>query len=399
MSQNKMDCVDVKDYEEIDKDYEEENVHDVNEEADSAIPAIPEKKERLKKSEKKALAKERRREVRKKMRKNDKKKRRVAKGQERNQFFKDMSTEEIQQVYDEERQAKEDVKLHVQAAYIHGAPKIVINCGFHDSMSEIEITSLAKQTSLVWGLLKSQKIPFQFHLTSMYSDNPTIPKIQKFGSDYWKIHYHEKPYWEVFDDVVVLSPDATEELDEVYPDKTYVIGGLVDKTVTSLQTLNEARGKNSVTKIVKLPLRTFGPVGCKTVLNIDTVVKILLARLENVPWEDVLFYELPPRIVAPGMKPNNFNSRLNVESSESSNVKIEQSDVELHQNDEDSPRVVKIDPSDEKLVPSDVEIEQADVEIEPSDEKLIPSDVEIEQADEKLIPSDVEIEQADDDLC
>ncbi len=41
--------------------------------------------------------------------------------------------------------------------------------------------------------------------------------------------------------IVVLSPDATEPLDSLEPDKVYVIGGLVDRSIQKNVSLDYAR--------------------------------------------------------------------------------------------------------------------------------------------------------------
>merc|ERR1711879_194809 len=47
--------------------------------------------------------------------------------------------------------------------------------------------------------------------------NPGMYTLNKLGYQKWLVHVHEQPFWEVFerDRIVVLSPDAEEDLDEV----------------------------------------------------------------------------------------------------------------------------------------------------------------------------------------
>ena len=58
----------------------------------------------------------------------------------------------------------------------------------------------------------------------------------------WKLHVHEEGLWDLYrsrasalkllqrpEDLVVLTPDAEEELDVIEEAKIYVVGGLVDR--------------------------------------------------------------------------------------------------------------------------------------------------------------------------
>ena len=73
-----------------------------------------------------------------------------------------------------------------------------------------------------------------------------------------------------------LSPDAEECLNEIKDNQAYVIGGLVDRTIVSKQSLEKARNlgvlvrrlpiKECIGDIVKVERRVF---------NINTVVQVL----------------------------------------------------------------------------------------------------------------------------
>eukprot|EP00927_Polykrikos_kofoidii_P070982 TRINITY_DN67333_c0_g1_i1.p1 TRINITY_DN67333_c0_g1~~TRINITY_DN67333_c0_g1_i1.p1 ORF type:complete len:422 (-),score=117.88 TRINITY_DN67333_c0_g1_i1:66-1331(-) len=196
-----------------------------------------------------------------------------------------------------EAQARQDADEAVlQEAFDTGSPKVVINCSFSDIMSHKELVSLAKQSQLCYGLIKTLKSTIQLHLTSVNDDNNSLPWFKAIGYTKWKVHVHEKSVWELFDPstMVVLSPDADDELDTVHEDRIYVIGGLVDRSIQKMQSRAQAE-EHAVPCMRKLPVKRFGPKGVKPVLNIDVVVRALAMRLRGADWESIFLECLPQR--------------------------------------------------------------------------------------------------------
>ena len=118
-----------------------------------------------------------------------------------------------------------------------------------------------------------------------------------FFSDRWmSVKMDQRTVEEAFDarDVVYLSPDAPEVLDEVTSDRVYVIGGIVDLCTRGIPT-SLARATSSNLQVRRLPVREVRPEQTHTVLNIDAVVKILCARHRGETWEEVFDRELPRR--------------------------------------------------------------------------------------------------------
>eukprot|EP00397_Hematodinium_sp_SG-2012_P037146 GEMP01040210.1.p1 GENE.GEMP01040210.1~~GEMP01040210.1.p1 ORF type:complete len:363 (+),score=98.94 GEMP01040210.1:97-1185(+) len=272
----------------------------------SSDNTAPAKKVRLPKTEKKRAKREARRVVQQERRRESGKRRRKQLQTERRSVLDAMTEEErvvfLQKEKRTTEEARRELAAHMDKSFTEGKPKIVINCGFGDSMNEKELTSLAKQIQLTYGILKLSSIPFQLNLTSMDSSNAILPRLEKFGFSAWKAHIHEQPYWEVFSSVIVLTPDAEEEIDEVDADATYILGGLVDRTVSKNETLSQAAGKEAVVRCLRLPIRRYGPQGCASVLNIDRVVQLLLHRLEGASWVDALEECLPQRHLTPGAR-------------------------------------------------------------------------------------------------
>ena len=118
---------------------------------------------------------------------------------------------------------------------------ICIDLALSDQNSERENKSLAIQIRHSYGAIRKSAVPVALHLTSYASDGCIATNIAKQKSDSWCIHRHSEPVEDVFElcDMVVLSPDAEDVLDEV-PGKVYVIGGIVDKNIKKQITLGKA---------------------------------------------------------------------------------------------------------------------------------------------------------------
>jgi len=195
------------------------------------------------------------------------------------------------------RERKAELLASLRHAFETGRPRVVINCSFGAAMNRKELSSLAKQVQLSYTVVRDLQSTIQLHLTSINAENPALHSLEAIGFRGWLLHFHEEPYWDVFKDdrVVVLSPDAEEDLEEVRDDCTYIIGGLVDRSVSKLQSLRQACA-NNMAQIRRLPIKRYGPCGAHPVLNIDVVVRILAERIRRgTDWPGIISDCLPHR--------------------------------------------------------------------------------------------------------
>lgn len=92
-----------------------------------------------------------------------------------------------------------------------------------------------------------------------------------------------------------LSPDATEELDEVSEDVVYVVGGLVDRMIVKDATNNRANLLSSLIDITpkRLPISDFIKKGFKKALNVSTAALMIPEYLEHRDWEKTFNIVVP----------------------------------------------------------------------------------------------------------
>lgn len=130
---------------------------------------------------------------------------------------------------------------------------IFFDLSFSEHMSTKELYSLASQLSRSLNAVKHSTNPFALHFSSY---NGEIKKIMDgIGCINWTAYFYEEDLGELKDlpgTLLYLSPDAEEVLETFDEATSFVIGGLVDRTVTSCVSLN--RAKSCGIKAVRLPL-------------------------------------------------------------------------------------------------------------------------------------------------
>ncbi|CAA9988215.1 tRNA m(1)G methyltransferase, putative [Plasmodium knowlesi strain H] len=250
------------------------------------------------KKEKKKEKREYLKEKRKKNRPEEKKKRKEKKKNELLKILNGLNSSERIQFLNERRVIREEKKKKRQEflmkAYNEGY-KICYNCSFLSQMGEKEVSSLAKQVFLGYHYMIKEQLPVQFHFTSLINSDEFYTQLsEKYALEKWRVHIHQEDYWNLFprEKIVVLSPDAEEELTEVRDDEVYVISALVDRSVSKNLSFSQASLHNLVTK--KLPIEKYFKKKKSNVLNVNTVVEILISFLKNKNWMKV-FKECVPQ--------------------------------------------------------------------------------------------------------
>ena len=83
---------------------------------------------------------------------------------------------------------------------------------------------------------------------SGYSIDILVQALENRGAGSWLMHKHQGSLREVFQhrrqDLIYLSPDGQETLERLTPGKVYVIGGIVDRTVSKGLSLKQSRGSS-----------------------------------------------------------------------------------------------------------------------------------------------------------
>lgn len=186
-------------------------------------------------------------------------------------------------------------------------PKIVIDCQYDQQMSLKEQKGLAQQLRRIYSSNRKSINPLQLYFTNI-SPNSSFFNIccqqndgfAKYSSTFY-VNIVPESITELFPNIeqlVYLSPDSTNELETIDENKVYVIGGLVDETVTKNISYSFCQVKNI--QSAKLPIGKYfckGGTGgsLKQILTVNQVFDIILKYQETNNWIEAILAGLPPR--------------------------------------------------------------------------------------------------------
>ncbi len=207
---------------------------------------------------------------------------------------------------------KAAIEARVQESYEVGRPRFVFDCSYSDILAPKEITSLAKQLQMSYLTMRNFGPAVQFHICSVDKFPTSLPenyepvtlgeRMFSMHLQKYKWHAHQDGFWDVFSDdldkIVMLSPDAQNELTAVEEDKIYVFGGIVDRSVKKQQTLTQAKARG--VKCARLPSSISDDMFHQHApLNINTVADILMHVLRNgnepSSWVNAFLEHVPLR--------------------------------------------------------------------------------------------------------
>ena len=182
-------------------------------------------------------------------------------------------------------------------------PKICIDLQYEELMSEKELIHLAQQLSRVYGFNRKSSNPCHLTFCHLPKDCKTrqicCDKSEGFAN--YILNFSEKSLIDTFEnrkqDLVYLTPDSDNLLEDIEDNKIYVIGGLVDDSVKKLSSLSFAKDQGLTT--AKLPIDKYCSRiegSFKQILTINQVFEILLNKIQGFSWPQVFSQSLPSRI-------------------------------------------------------------------------------------------------------
>ncbi|KAF5902806.1 tRNA methyltransferase 10 B isoform X1, partial [Clarias magur] len=135
-------------------------------------------------------------------------------------------------------------------------PRLCVDLSMSDCMSHKEISRLAGQIRRLYGSNKKAMQPFHLFLTDMKEDSVLYKECIRMNEGFlnYLIDVSEKSWIDLFpfEDIVYLTPDANEALEEVNGDKVYILGGLVDESIQKKRSYTKA--KELGVRMARLPI-------------------------------------------------------------------------------------------------------------------------------------------------
>ena len=311
MDTKSVDCSNSKDMDERIVRGEESKVEDctINK---FDVPIREQINKRLPRSQRKRLIREQRREKRQTLKQENVLKR--ARNENKTEVEKadssspadDNSTQSstpsgsVEESYTSKRIRLQQAKERCQEALKSGQ-RIAVDLSLEQHMNVKECGKLAQQLCRLYGANRRSSKPAHIYFTGLSKDGDLYKECVRKNSGFegYMVDILEEPHYSVFpnEDIVYLTPDSENVLETVEKDKVYVIGGLVDESITNNITHSKAREIGIQTarlpieeKMAKDETGTFIKV-----LSVNQVFEILLELSNSGDWSKALSSNVPRR--------------------------------------------------------------------------------------------------------
>ncbi|CAK9439721.1 uncharacterized protein LODBEIA_P38210 [Lodderomyces beijingensis] len=177
--------------------------------------------------------------------------------------------------------------------------KVIIDCEFDDLMTLKEVISMSNQIRSSYSTMRHcqynipiQVVSFNKRLKERYDTVLSDHKAWK-GIDFTSESLAEMITSENKDQFVYLTADTEEEVHELVPSQTYIIGGIVDKNRHKNLCVEKARSLGL--KVARLPIGKYIKINSREVLVTSHVYEICCRWFETRDWGAAFNKVLPPR--------------------------------------------------------------------------------------------------------
>ncbi|XP_039515097.1 tRNA methyltransferase 10 homolog B [Pimephales promelas] len=233
---------------------------------------------------------ERRLEVKRRKRKEEKQRKKL------NRLNKDVNELQLSK-----RVIKAVTKERLEEARAAGL-RLCVDLSMTDRLTDKEISRLAGQIRRLYGSNKKSLQPFHVFLTEFREDSLLYKECVRMNDGFlnYLIDVTEESWFHLFpsEDVIYLTPDASEALEYVEEDKVYILGGLVDETIQ--KKISFTRAKEFGIRMARLPIDEYmvkkpNPKNFHSkILAINQVFEILLTFRDTKDWTKALAAGIPP---------------------------------------------------------------------------------------------------------
>ncbi|XP_078068151.1 tRNA methyltransferase 10 homolog A [Mustelus asterias] len=174
--------------------------------------------------------------------------------------------------------------------------RVALDCSFDSLMVLKDVKKLHKQIQRCYAENRKAAHPVKMYLTSHSGQLKTNMDENDKGWVNWKgITVTSEHFSEAMkkEDLVYLTSDSPNVLNDLDATKAYIIGGLVDHNHHKGLTYNKAL-ELGITH-AQLPLGNYVKMDSRKVLTVNHVFEIILAYLEKQDWQEAFFTVLPQR--------------------------------------------------------------------------------------------------------
>ncbi|KAF7352372.1 SAM-dependent MTase TRM10-type domain-containing protein [Mycena venus] len=214
--------------------------------------------------------------------------------------------------------------------------RVVVDLGFDEKMTEKEVQSLCSQLGYTYSANRQAGNPFALIFTSL--NGKSLDRLESLGeasykrwtNTEWWLEGYER-LWEedpaVKQSVVYLTADSDEELTELKPDETYVIGGICDHNRLKNECLNKAQA--SGIRTARLPIGSYlSELRTRKVLTVNQAFEILVHWVDTRDWESAFHAVIPKRKFEESSKSKEKEKEKSAEQVDSSKVVVSVEELE-----------------------------------------------------------------------
>jgi tRNA (guanine9-N1)-methyltransferase len=186
--------------------------------------------------------------------------------------------------------------------------KVCIDCSYCSLMSEKEQSRLAQQIGHCYASNRAAATPAQITLTNIDKESFFYKEMCRVNDGFERYYFikSEKSIEEIhsnnLDNLCYLSPDSEQVLERLDFKKVYIIGGLVDETVTKKVTFTKSNDLKL--NCYRLPIEKYmvrrsnetdKKYNYNKILALNHVLDILLNLTVTNDWKDALARCVPAR--------------------------------------------------------------------------------------------------------
>lgn len=146
---------------------------------------------------------------------------------------------------------------------------VAVDFDYDELMDDKDIAKCAKQMLWVYTVNRKSTMPIKLHFTSIKADGRMEKSLSRNdGYKNWDVKIHQQSYLDLFDhkSIVYLTSDSDNVLNELEPNTTYIIGGLVDHN--HHKGLSFERAQKNGLRTARLPLSEHIEMKTRSVLTI-----------------------------------------------------------------------------------------------------------------------------------
>jgi tRNA (guanine9-N1)-methyltransferase len=183
----------------------------------------------------------------------------------------------------------EEAKAKKKAALT--APNgVILDLEFGHLMQDKEMRSMAKQLTFCYSANTRAQVPVRLYLTGLGGRMGETARKACSGINNWAVIFSEESYLETLadrkKDLVYLTADSENELEDFKEDEIYIIGGIVDRNRYKNLTLNKANEQGI--RHARLPIQNHLKMTGTHVSNPLSLNRFSLSPLALLPLPPLL---------------------------------------------------------------------------------------------------------------